>query len=185
MRIRLFCLVLAILLVPTLAGADDHWADLYAAASGGGGGSKLFGFHEAVAKGYPVDPAKPRKLSKLSFVLSDLSVHFGSHDNGTDVTQVTFLFGGRYTFAKPHHKAKFSAHGLLGGVNTNDGGDKNTDFAGAVGFGVEYLPTPKDPRLGKGLGIRAQVDRVFREGERGDFWRISGGIFYRIGQHKD
>ena len=180
MRIRLFCLVLAILLVPTLARADDHWADLYAAFSGGGGASKLFGFHEAVAKGSPGPPLSKRR--KLSVVLSDLSVHFGSHDNGTDVTQVTFLFGGRYTLLKPEHKAKVSFHGLLGGVNTNDGGDKSTDFAGAVGFGLEYIPTPEDPKPGKAFGIRTQVDRVFRKGERSDFWRISGGIFYRIGQ---
>jgi len=181
MRMRLFCLVLGVLLVPTLARADDHWADLYAAFSGGGGASKLFGFHEAVAKG-PARSASTN-LKKLSFVLSDLSVHFGSHDDGTDVTQVTFLFGGRYTLLKPEHKAKVSFHGLLGGVNTNDGGNKNTDFAGAVGFGVEYIPTPQDPNPAKAIGIRAQVDRVFRKGDREDFWRISGGIFYRIGQH--
>jgi hypothetical protein len=174
MRIRLFCLVLAVLLVPTLARADDHWADLYAAFAGGGGGSNLFGVHEAVAV---TSPGSPRHY--LSFVVSDVSVQ-----NGNDVTQTTFLWGGRVTFSKPQHKAKFSVHSLLG-VVTNDGAAAGTNFAGAVGGGVEYLPSPQDKDRKKGFGVRAQVDRVFRKGDRDDFWRISGGVFYRFGQGQD
>jgi hypothetical protein len=178
MRIRLSCLVLGVLLVPALVRADDHWADFYAAFSGSGGGSKLFGVHEAVAV---TSPGSPRHY--LSFVVSDVSLHSGSHD-GTDVTQVTYLWGGRVTVSKPQHKLKPYFHGLLGLVTT-DGVADGTNFAGAVGGGLEYLPSPTDRDRKKGFGIRTQIDRVFRSGDGEDFWRISGGIFYRFGQAHD
>lgn len=176
MRIRLWCLVLIVVLVPALARADDHWADYYAAFSGGDGASKLFGFHQALAVTSPGAPSH-----YLSFVVTDVSIQKGSHD-GSGVSQATFLWGGRVTLSKPGHRVKPSLHGLLGVVST-DGVADGASFAGAIGGGLEYLPHPQDPDRKKGFGIRGQVDRVFRNGAGDDFWRFSGGIFYRFGQH--
>jgi hypothetical protein len=177
MRTRLSCLVLGFLLIPSLARADGHWADFYAAFVGGGGGSNVYGIHSAFAATSPGGPSH-----YLSFVLTDVSIQSGSHD-GSDVTQITFLWGPRVTFSKPDHKLKPSVHVLLGGVTT-DGVADGTTFATAFGGGVEYLPNPTDKDRKKGFGVRAQIDRVVRSGDREDFWRISGGVFYRFG-HQD
>jgi hypothetical protein len=177
MRIRLSCVVLGLLLVPAPARADGHWADFYAAFSGGGGGSNVYGIHSAFAATSPGGPSH-----YLSFVLTDVSIHSGSHD-GSDVTQITFLWGGRVTISKPYHKFKPSFHVLLGGVTT-DGVADGTTFATAFGGGLEYLLDPVSKERKKGFGFRAQIDRVVRSSDRDDFWRISGGVFYRFGRQE-
>jgi hypothetical protein len=45
---------------------------------------------------------------------------------------------------------------------------------------VEYLPNVTANDRKNGFGVRAQIDRVVRSGNREDFWRISGGFFYRF-----
>jgi hypothetical protein len=177
MRIRLSCLVLGLMLAPAPARADGHWADFYAAFSGGGGASNVYGIHSSFAVTSPGGPSH-----YLSLVLSDVSLQFGSHD-GSDVTQATFLWGGRVTISKPAHKFKPSFHVLLGAVTT-DGVADGTTFATAFGGGVEYLPNPESDDRKKGFGVRAQIDRVVRAGDRDDFWRISGGVFYRFGRQE-
>jgi hypothetical protein len=172
MRLRLSGLVLAIVLVPTLANADDHRADWYGGFSGGGGGSKLFGFHESLGIGFP-----QTKAENLSIV-GDLSVHFGSSDAGTDVTQVAFMGGARYTFAKDNSRHKPSAHFLAGTVYSNDGGSGGKNGAIAVGGTYEFL-LKRGAAPMSGWGIRFQID-YFNRADRSNFTRISSGIVYRF-----
>jgi len=175
MRVWRSWLVLGMLLIPTAVRADDHRADLYGGASRGGGGSTLGGFHQTLALG------SARPVSKdLSFVLADVSAHFGN-----DVTQVAVMGGVRWTlFAKREQKHKVSGRGLLGLVHSNDGAPGPKDFAGAVGVSWEYIPTPTEPS--KGWGVRVQYDYVIRSDADGreSFSRLSGGLVYRFGQHK-
>jgi hypothetical protein len=179
MRIRLISLALGILLIPTIVSADDHRWDGYTGGSGGTGGSKLFGFHQAAAV------ALGQKGMRRKFaVVGDFSTQFGSND-GIPVTQFAYMTGVRVMASRRTDKFKASGHVLFGGVYQNDGLPDANDGAVAVGFGVEYIPDPTNPLLKKSIGVRAQVDQVFRMSDvRTDFWRASVGVIVRFGQHR-
>ena len=179
MRIRLICLALAFLSIPTLAAADDHRWDGYFGGSGGTGGSKLFGFHQAAA----VALGQRGTLRKVA-VVGDFSTQFGSND-GIPVTQFAYMTGVRVMASRRTDKFKASGHVLFGGVYQNDGLPDTNDGAVAAGFGVEYIPDPTNPDLKSSIGVRAQVDRIFRMSDvRTDFWRASVGVIVRFGQHR-
>ena len=79
-----------------------------------------------------------------------------------------------------HFKPFF--HVLGGGVYQADGGVDPNAKSLTVGFGMDFVPHPLD--AARGSGVRFQVDRIQRSGEREDFWRVSGGYVYRFGQGK-
>lgn len=178
MRIRPW-LVLAALFIPAgAAHADDHSADLYGAFSYCDG-SSLWGFHES----YALTVADNKRYS----VLTDLSLHFGSHDAST-ATRVTYLVGPRVTLPRRVVPApnKVHVHLLVGGVHTNAGVAASKGFAVALGGAWESLPgnfpgnrnaLTLDERK---WGLRAQVDYVITVGEGDNFPRVSGGIVYRF-----
>jgi hypothetical protein len=166
MSLRLSALVLALLL-PTLAHADDHNADQYAAFSSGGGGSTLFGYRHAFA----LESPRPSNRN-LGFVLADVSVQSGSQ-----VTQVAFMAGPRVTIAKRVHPHKPLLQALVGGVYTNSAvaGTTDTDFAIALGAGYEFIRNEESK-----WGFRILVDRIRRFGDADDWLtRGSAGVVYR------
>jgi len=177
MRILRFCFFVGILLAPRLAFADDHRMDLYGGFSGGNGASKLFGFHQAIGIVFSGENPKIHRLSAVA----DFSVQFANETSS--VTQVLFMVGGRYAFSRPADKNKISAHFLGGTEYYNQAGGAANAGVYAFGAGYEYLPTPKGTRQIDGLGYRAQVDHIIRPGSAVNFWRVSGGIVYRFGQH--
>jgi len=179
MRILRFCLALGILLAPASAFADDHRMDLYGGVSGGNGASKLVGYYQALAIAF--HGSNP-KLNRLSIV-NDVSVQFAEHDTGK-VSQVVYMVGARYTFSRPPDSNKISAHFTLGTEYSNASGVGGNDGVYAVGVGYEFIPNPQSTKLLDGVGVRMQVDRIVRPGgENKDFWRVSGGLIYRFGQH--
>jgi hypothetical protein len=169
MRLRLSWVVFG-LLVPTLAYADDHWADNYAGFSAGGGGSNVKGFHQTFALEFP----HSFLAGNFAVVPADFSVQFGE-----DVTQVNYMLGARYAVAGdpqrlPH---KLLVQALVGVVYTNDAADAdvtNKDPGVSLGVGYEYAKyrTP--------WSIRFMYDRIKRFGDRDEsFNRFSAGMSYR------
>jgi hypothetical protein len=185
MRARHTCLVLVgLFLAPALAVADSHNADAYGGGSGGGGGSNLGGFIVALGKTQIQDLKEPQRV--LWGAVGGASVQFGTHD-GRDVTQVVSTIGVRMTFAKPDGKDFVHAQVSVADVYTNDGqftedGDeKPHDFGVVVGAAYDRAFRTHEPGTPHpGLGLRFQVDRVFNMGDRGDVWRLSAGLIYRI-----
>jgi hypothetical protein len=174
MRVRLLLLAFMVILVPNQARADDHRADLYGGFSGGGGGSALYGFHQALALTSPQPGSKD-----LSFVVPDLSVHFGSHD-GSDVTQVALMFGGRLTPVKENWRHTVSVQVLVGTVYTNEGGAGDADWAMSFG-GLYELPLTTRSTPYYGWAFRAQIDYINRFSDtRDDLPRLSAGLSYRF-----
>jgi hypothetical protein len=178
MRIPFSAFLCALLLSPAVARADDHRADWYGGFSGGSGASKLAGFYNAFA--IPLPSQNPR-LHRMS-LLTDVSVQFGKHD-GQSVSQVVYMAGAKYTFARREQKNKVSAHILGGTEYYNTAGNASNTGVLAFGVGYEFIPAPTSSNLLDGLGVRVQVDSVFRSGDRENFWRVSGGLIYRFGQH--
>ena len=171
MRLRLSWVVLG-LLVPTLAYADDHWADNYAGFSGGSGGSTVYGVHDSVAIEF-------KKWPDLGVVPVDFSVQFGEQ-----VTQVIYMAGARYTWAPSSdrmHANKVLLQALFGTVYTNDGASTSTDktdkdFALGLGAGYEFLKVIK----GQTVTFRGIYDRIKRSGDRDEWFnRFSAGMSYR------
>lgn len=180
MRIRNACLGLVVLLIPSLALADSHNADVYSGGSGGGGGSNLGGFIVALGK-TRIQPEKGPQKKVLLGGVGGASVQFGSHE-GRDLTQVVWSVGPRFTFEKGRDsKNVFHAQVTWGSAYTNDGGEGQNNFTTVVGAAYDrafqshggMTPHP-------GLGFRLQADRVFNKGEREDAWRLSAGFIYRI-----
>jgi hypothetical protein len=177
MRVRFTSLFLAILFVPTLALADSHKADFTGGYADGTGGSRLKGFGVAAALHAPA--TVPHRLTWLV----DYS-HRSGTDNGVTVKQDAWLFGARAMLTPPSCKLKFFAEGLFGPVNTNDGVTSGYKKAGGIGLGAEYFPTKAVPTqrgydTQTNLGLRVQVDHVWRS-ERGDFTRVYVGLVYRL-----
>jgi hypothetical protein len=152
MRIRLCLPMLAVVLIPTAAGAHFHDWD----ASGAGSvtrGSTLVGLHASVARVLP--PPSRRDTSPLS-VVGDVSIHWGSGD----VTQFTLLSGLRHTFAQKREQRWLPfAHALLGFVHARTRGAGDTDPALGFGAGIDRVLGDSD------WGVRAQLDYIVRPGD--------------------
>ena len=176
MRVRFFSLLIALLTIPTLAFADSHKADFTGGYADGTGGSRLKGVQFAAALHEPA--TLPHRLTWLV----DYS-HRSGTDNGQSVKQDAWLFGARAMLTPPACKLKFFAEGILGSVNTNDGVTSGYKTAGGIGFGAEFFPTKAVPTqrghdTQEHVGLRLQVDHVWRS-ERGDFTRVTIGLVYR------
>ena len=178
MRVRLSCVVLAMFLVPALAHADGHKADLFGGITFGDGGSTVTGVRQAVAFG--------TKVRWFSVVAADIDTRFGKHD-GKALTQFVWHLGGARFTLNPDARCKVFAQVIGGAVYTNDGTDAaGNNGSGAIGLGVEYAfgeraAEPPGPYLG--LGFRVQYDYITRAGTRENFSRVSAGFVYRIAKH--
>lgn len=172
MRIRPSWLILALLLIPTAAHADDHKADLFGGPSGARG-SSLWGFQVTGALTLPV-PGLGRNLAAIG----DFSAHIGSRD---EEDLISFLVGARLALAKGHesHVVPF-AQVMFGRVHYRDGDGSGGDGAVVVGGGLDFLVTRTEDS--GGWGLRAEVDRVWRVGDAHDLVRVSGGLFVRWGR---
>jgi hypothetical protein len=168
MRIQRPWLVFGILLIPTAAGADDHRAGLFFGFSYAQG-SRLLGIHGSVELTLP-------EYEHWSMV-ADFSRNSGSQ-NQNDITRVPFLFGVRYTAAwQDSQKVVPSGHFLVGGVHAT-GAEDGTDWAFAMGGGLDFLPLRSKSR--EGWGIRVQGDYIIRLGDADNFPRVSVGGLYRF-----
>lgn len=190
MGVRRYWLVLAVLVIPAVAGAGDHQADVFLAPSyliGPGSKIKLGGWHASVAVTLP-------EKKWLGFIV-DVSGHYLGGDDDPqqtcmtqpcpqpDRTQITFMLGPRFTPLKgqdPHHPLHMLfAHAMVFGAVHRTGGSHvggATSGALALGVGYDFPVTEKDTWI-----PRLQVDYVWpvssdvRHG-----WRISAGLVYRL-----
>ncbi len=171
MRVRRsWFLLLALLLFPSVARADDHRAEFYAAAFSFVPGSLLLGPHVTYAK--TLEDILQGNLS----VVGDFSTHFGPDDE--EGKRVTYAGGVRYSFAKPNYpKLINTARVLFGAVYGKDSADDGTDPAFLFGYELEYFPNRSKNQ--EGWGVRGQVDLVVPTRDRDEFWRISTGAVYR------
>jgi hypothetical protein len=166
---RPWLLVILLVFFPSSARADDHTASLYAGAAPIPG-SLLIGPHVVFTK--PFENILDGSLSAIG----DLSLSYGTEDD--DGKRIIYGGGLGWSFVKEHLHPKFvnTIHGLLVGVNRDDAPGSRNEFAGVIGYELEYLPN-RD-RSEEGWGIRGQVDRVFQNDDK-DYWRFSGGVVYR------
>lgn len=177
MRIRRPWLVLVLLLVPTIARAHNHFADVCFGVSDAHE-SMLVGPFVTVSKTF--ETSTDSKLRNLSLI-GDLSTHWGSHDD-LDVRRVFFMGGLRYTFAGDQHQKHLPfVEVLLGGVhNKDDDGNGNSegdaDPALAIGAGYEHVMSGSP----YGWGIRVQGGYIVRPGDVTP--RISVGLVKRFGK---
>jgi hypothetical protein len=173
MRVQRPWLFLLVLLVPAIALADDHKADVAGAVSYGNG-STTWGPHVMAACSLPF-------LDHNLSVLGDFSAHFGS-DDGSDADRVSLMGGVRYTFAKAKSYPKHVpfGHVLLGTVHSHEGGE-DTDFAVAFGGGYEFVPYRSANPRQEGVAFRVQADYLAGAG----FFRFSGGVVYRFKPDRD
>ena len=193
MQTRRSWLVLVVVLIPSVCGAHNHKLDLAVGASGGQG-SKLLGFHAAVALTLREKPpsahgdatpsatgdATPTEEPYLNWsVVLDVSGAFDVSDNAAGSLALgrhhryTSAFGFRYTF--PGNKgvaAHFMVHGFQS-ENTVKGSARVESTKIAPGVGLSWDPIPMKGELTKITpGFRLQVDR---------FFPISGKANFRFG----
>jgi pimeloyl-ACP methyl ester carboxylesterase len=173
-RMRRFCPVLLVLLIPASAQAHFHKANAYAGISIASG-STLVGVHGTVD--FPVEigarrqaPDQPQ-LKDFS-VVADFSTHWGSDD----ASQLNVMSGLRYTFARDIQQRTLPfAQLLLGGSRASRAGASDTDLALAIGAGVEHMFSSDDAAW----GVRVQLDYIVRS-DSGP--RFSVGLVKRIPQ---
>ena len=155
------------------ASADDHRVNFNGMISLASG-STLLGGHGSIA--LQVGPPK------FTIVLSDNSYHRGSHDDDT-MTRVANMWGGRWTQPVVGHEHKLVPQLLLGFVDTKIAGDSNRAFAFAPGVAYEYVPAPPTAPAAppkRAVGFTIVVDYVVTTGAETGFFRMSGGVTYRI-----
>lgn len=154
MRIRYAWLVL-LLLVPTTAGAHDHFADFCFGVSDAYQ-SHLWGPYVAVTKTIP--SGTPGGKLKNWGVVGDFSTHAGEHDE-IDVRFTSFMGGLRYSFAHstPGRPVPFM-QALLGGVHVKTDGTGDADPALALGVGFDW----RLPR--EHVAVRLQGDYIVQGG---------------------
>lgn len=156
MRIRHFGLVVAILLVPSVASADGHRARAFGGVSFAKG-STLTGAHFNVER--VVGDSAKQHVS----LLADYSIH---------ETNRHTLMGGA-TFTGQRGGASFSLRALAGGVF----GDGSSNAAVAVGGAIDLGQRLNAARANAiRWGVQVQVDQIFRGGDAKNFWRTSFGV---------
>ena len=173
MRLHPRCVVVVmLLLVPTIAQANDHVARI------AGGYSKLKSSSFDGGQG-SLEVALPRTLNRLAIVV-DASINFGE-DAGTDVTKVTALAGLRGVWRTAKERVVLFAHVLpLGGHRSHIGSDAENDWAWAGGFGGDYVISGVGTGTAthrSGWVVSVQADWVRAAGDTS--LRINTGIGFR------
>lgn len=158
-------LVLLVLFLPASVRADDHWAELSAAASGAHL-SSLGGVQVTAA--FAVDHVTPAAVAKLArhwSVIIDASAHVvGKHDN-VDLNQYTVGLGLRRTLVRYAYRSWVPfLQGTIGGAfsvgSTLDGNRAAVAFGGGI------------DRVGKRQGSSRGLKKV------GFAWRFYGDIVF-------
>lgn len=134
---------------------------------------------EASLHGWQLGGSYP--LSQSLRLVADLNGHYGSFAQA-DLTQLTFLAGARWAWAKgrfvPFVEALLGAARTKTSVELSSGSitDTDTDWGPAFGGGVDY-------RFGDRWSARAQADLLVLRAEGA--WetdpRLSLGVVYRLG----
>ena len=160
MRMRSFWLVIALLLIPTIASADGHRAGLGGISFSRG--SLLVGFHaigEVVAK----DPA----IGTVS-VQGDVSAHFGDGVKRTTIAVAAHVTPGvsRQSILSATKKQVFGLHVLAAVVN-DDGTEP------AIGAGASYDFLWRSNAKSRLNIFRLQLDGFVPSGDAKNFWRAS------------
>ena len=180
MRVRLTSLFLTILLIPAMAFAESHKADLFGGGSGGTGGSTIAGYLVGINWG----TSNPW----IDVVGPTVSTQYGGHD-GKSLTQTAYHGGIRLTVRSKQHvdmEYKPFVHVLFGGVytNINDGsGQALKDASWTFGGGVDkffHKITVQGLDHMTGVGFRVQYDYIVRVGDHTNFHRVSAGVVWRI-----
>jgi hypothetical protein len=171
MRVRRPWLLMVALLIPGAASADDHRADIFAAAFSSVHGSLLLGPHVAFGK------SLPESVPAWFNVVGEFSTHFGPDEETGK--RVAYAVGGRVSYPTlTHHKLVHSGRVLVGSVYGTERGEGDKDFSGVFGYEAEYIPTRTDDPY-EGWAFRAQIDYVVRQGDSKNFVRFSTGVVYR------
>ena len=160
MRIHSFWLVVALLLIPTIASADGHRAGLGGISFSRG--SLLVGVH-AIGEVVVKDPA----FGTVS-VLGDVSAHFGDGVKRTTIALAARVTPGvsRQSILSATKKQVFGLHVLAGAVV-----DDGTEPAIGAGASYDFLWPPN--AKGRRKVIRLQVDGFVPSGDAKNFWRAS------------
>jgi hypothetical protein len=184
MSSRRASLVMAVLLVPAVATADDHWFDAYAGPSASYA-SWIAGGQVTLTVPVPLGGEALTKPNPFNIVV-DFSVANGTHDD-EKLTQSTALVGVRWTFIKkafPNDRKVYLkkmpfAYVMTGQVWRNgsrlDGG--HTPLVAGVGW--EVVDKMEKRVVG---GVRVQADAVWLPGAdvKRLYPRISFGAVFRI-----
>jgi len=169
MSIRYVWLVVVILLVPSVASADQHRAGLYGGVSAARG-STLWGAHFNFE--YAVSDAdKRREQPQHVYLMADYSIHESNRNT---------LMGGANFTGKLGGGVAVSLRALAGSV----WGDGSSDFAGGIGAAVdvdlgERYP-PSNPPDSVRFALRLQADEIIRGGDAKNFWRASVGVVVKF-----
>jgi hypothetical protein len=194
-------LAVLVLLLPTSAGADDHWVDGSAAYSQAEGFSQLKGGHFAVTVplGH-IDRTAEKKKTKNWNVTADYSFHAGTHEKAM-ISQRSATLGMRWSIPHEYHKWNVVfVSGLVGGSWTKGSSLAGNRVAFGGGIGWEFLPRVKEdeppipgatPRPKKRwyelilMGYRSQAEVIFMTGgghPSKAYVRYSTGAIVRIGE---
>ena len=165
MRLRPLWVALAILLVPAIARADGHRARGYAAYSVAKG-SVLQGAQ------FSFDYAGNKPDARRWAWMVDYSVN-----DGTGFKRHTFLSG--LSASKRVKHFVLEGHALGGRV----WGDGSADWAGTLGFAVEFITSPAATWKGVQFAPQFQSDWIGRKGTAESFARFSGGLAFRFSKH--
>ena len=165
---------IALLFAATAAGAQDLGHDLFAGYSMlVTDGETLHGWQAAAGFG----------LSGRLGLVADASGHYGTAEDGSDLSVFALMAGPRFTFASG--RTRPFVHLLAGIARTSASitpiegvvvSQSSTDFGGAAGGGID---------VGFGARWAARIAADYRlvwvDGETADDPRLSAGLVYRFG----
>lgn len=170
MRLRPLCVVVFVSLVlPATADAHLHVWD-FGFSGAEASGSSLKGTRLTIGITQQIG-----STNKDFSWLGDIT-NLKGHDDATneDITQISYLGGGRYTIPRLRHKYfALTVHGIGGFVYRQRAADGQRNWAFNSGAAVELGDA-------KGWAGRIQLDYSFLEGNAKGFRQISGGVVKRF-----
>ena len=175
MRLRPLCaVVLTFLLVPATAQAHIHvWDVAFSGAEAAGSSLKglriTIGLTQKVGP-TPTPPSNPNRDFSWLFDITNVK---GEDSNQHDITQLSYLGGGRYTIPRLRHQYFNAAvHGVVGMVYKQTVADGERYLAFNTGAAIELGDA-------KGWAGRIQADYSFLKGATG-FRQFSAGVVKRF-----
>lgn len=170
MRLRPLCVVVWMwLLAPATANAHLHVWD-FAFSGAQASGSSLKGVRMTIGLTQKLGPRPNRDFSWLF----DVTNVFGEDNTQHDITQVSYLAGGRYTIPRLRYKYfAASVHGMGGKVLKHTAAGRAQPWAFNTGAAIELGDAA-------GWGGRIQADYSFLEGSTKSFRQFSFGVVKRF-----
>ena len=168
MRLRPLCaVVLTFLLVPATAQAHLHRWD-FAFSGAEAAGSSLKGVRMTVGITQKIGPTN----KDVSWLLDVTNVK--GEENNKDITQLSYLAGGRYTIPRLRHQYfAVMVHGIGGFVYKQEAADGKRNWAFNTGAAIELGDAD-------GWAARIQADYSFLEGPSKGFRQFSFGAVKRF-----